>query len=159
MKFLFVHQNMPGQYRELVQWLARQQKHQIVFLTQRNGVEMQGVYKIQYQPHHKPKDDAYALSSDWETAVGVAAGATEALRGFMIAKKWRPDIIIGHVGWGEMLFLKDILPDVPIIGFFEYFYQLTGGMKGFDPSDKYTKWSPFFITARNAVGYASISKR
>ena len=55
-----------------------------------------------------------------------------------------------------MLFLKDTFPDVPIIGFFEYFYQLTGGMKGFDPNDKYTKWSPFFITARNAVGYASI---
>ena len=80
MKFLFVHQNMPGQYRELVQWLARQNKHQIAFLTQRKGIEMQGVHKIQYPPHHKPKDDAYALSSDWEAAVGVAAGATEALR-------------------------------------------------------------------------------
>ena len=35
MNFLFVHQNMPGQYRELIQWLTAQKEHQIVFLTQR----------------------------------------------------------------------------------------------------------------------------
>ena len=36
MKILFVHQNMPGQYRELVQVLAAQGEHKLVFLTQRD---------------------------------------------------------------------------------------------------------------------------
>ena len=35
MNIMFVHQNMPGQYRELVQWLAEQGEHRIYFLTQR----------------------------------------------------------------------------------------------------------------------------
>ena len=35
MKILFVHQNMPGQYREMLQWLTAHQSHDIAFLTQR----------------------------------------------------------------------------------------------------------------------------
>ena len=37
MNILFVHQNMPGQYRELVQWLAATKEHTIYFLTQRKN--------------------------------------------------------------------------------------------------------------------------
>ena len=52
MKFVFVHQYMPSQYREIVGWLARQNRHQIAFLTQRQNIEMPGVHKILYTPHH-----------------------------------------------------------------------------------------------------------
>jgi hypothetical protein len=63
MNILFVHQNMPGQYRELVQWLAAQKAHRIYFLTQRDNLpKIEGVEGRVYKPHNVPKKDSYGLS-------------------------------------------------------------------------------------------------
>lgn len=63
MNILFVHQNMPGQYRELVQWLAAQKTHTIYFLTQRkNPAKIEDVQARIYKSHYVPKKDAYGLS-------------------------------------------------------------------------------------------------
>ena len=35
----------------------------------------------------------------------------------------RPDLIVGHSGFGSTLFLRELYPDVPVINFFEYFYR------------------------------------
>ena len=60
MKLLFVHQNMPGQYRELVQWLAEKKEHEIVFLTQRKKPPVfEGVRTVIYKPHHVAKEKTY----------------------------------------------------------------------------------------------------
>jgi hypothetical protein len=44
-----------------------------------------------------------------------------------------PDIVVGHTGWGELLFVKDIWPSVPLLGYFEFFYRSTGSDLDFDP--------------------------
>ena len=81
MKILFVHQNMPGQYRELVQVLAAQGEHKLVFLTQRDPLpKIKGVTSLQYRAHHKPGKDAYGLSRIWEEAAGVGYGAALAMK-------------------------------------------------------------------------------
>ncbi|MGR3621452.1 glycosyltransferase family 4 protein [Pseudophaeobacter sp.] len=156
MKFLFVHQNMPGQYRELLSWLVQQGGHEIVFLTQRKGLRIEGVKTVTYQPHHQPGKEAYGLSKDWEAAAGAGLGASLAARQLQRDQGFKPDIIIGHTGWGELLFMKEIWPDVPVIGFFEYFYRTTGGLVGFDPENPPNDQAGFFAQARNSVPYASI---
>ena len=76
MNILFVHQNMPGQYRELVQWLAATGQHRIFFLTQRqNAPKIPGVETCIYKTHHTPKKDAYGLSKVWEECAGSGFGA------------------------------------------------------------------------------------
>ena len=161
MKLLIVHQNMPGQYRELLNWIvdvaARGQKHEVVFLTQREKVQApEGVTKILYRPHHRPKDDAYGLSKVWEESTGAGFGAVAALAKHEKETGFRPDLIIGHTGWGEMLFLKQLWPDVPVLGFFEYFYRMEGGPVGFDPAEKVTPHTKFILEARNSVPYAAL---
>ena len=157
MKFLFVHQNMPGQYRELIQWLAAQNAaaaepiHEIVFLTQRRDVRLPGVTTLSYQPFHEPKKDAFGLSKDWEAAAGVGYGAVRGMQKYEKDTGFRPDIILGHTGWGELSFFKDLWPDVPIIGFFEYYYNMTGGLVGFDPERPPNPQTPYFNRGRNAV--------
>jgi len=151
MNLLFVHQNMPGQYRELVQWLAAQGGHQIVFLTQRqNAPNIAGVRNVIYKAHHKAKDTAYGLSKTWETASGAGFGAASALRE-IVASGFTPDIIIGHVGCGEMTFMREILPNTPQIGFFEYYYSVKGGPVGFDPETPVSEHSPFIMYGHNVV--------
>ncbi len=156
MKLLLVHQNMPGQYRELLDWLIGQGGHELVFLTQRRNLpEIAGVRKVLYTPHHRPAADAYGLSKTWEEAAGFGYGAA------LAAAKLRdegfvPDLILGHTGWGELLFMKQVLPDVPILGFFEYYYLNSGGPVGFDPEDPPNAGTPFLLHARNAVPNTSI---
>ncbi|MCZ4365276.1 glycosyltransferase family 4 protein [Sulfitobacter dubius] len=157
MNFLFVHQNMPGQYRELVQWLAQAGGHRIYFLTQRqNAPKLPGVESRVYRPHHRPDDKAYGLSRVWEEASGNGFGAVNAARQIETQEGFRPDIIIGHVGWGELSFFKELWPDVPIIGYFEYYYNMTGGMVGFDPAEKISAHAPYLNHARNIVPLANI---
>ncbi|MEP1328075.1 glycosyltransferase family 4 protein [Pseudophaeobacter sp.] len=156
MKLLFVHQNMPGQYREMLTWLSQRGDQEIVFLTQRRDVQIKGVKTLTYQTHHRPAADAYGLSKDWEAAVGAGLGAAMAMRKFEKDQGFKPDIIIGHTGWGELLFMKEVWPDVPVIGFFEYFYRTSGGLVGFDPEKPANDQAGFFAKARNTVPYASI---
>lgn len=157
MKFLFVHQNMPGQYRELIQWLAAQGTHEIVFLTQRQKApQFAGVQTVIYKSHHQAKEDAYGLSRTWENAAGNGFGAVQALRRIM-ANGFAPDIVIGHVGWGEMSFFREVLPDTPMIGFFEYYYSAHGGPVGFDPESPVSEHAPFIMHGHNVVPQVNLN--
>ncbi|MFT6674799.1 MAG: glycosyltransferase involved in cell wall biosynthesis [Sulfitobacter sp.] len=157
MNILFVHQNMPGQYRELLQWLAAQGQHRIYFLTQRpKAPVIKGVETRRYKPHRVPAQNAYGLSSVWEAATGAGYGAALAAEKLERDEGFKPDIVIGHIGWGELMFFKQVWPDVPIIGFFEYYYNLEGGTVGFDPADPPSKHAPFLMHARNAVPLTNI---
>lgn len=155
-RILLVHQNMPGQYREMMDVLRQDPAHDIVFLTQRqNYPAPAGVRKVLYQPHHRPAADGYGLSKVWEECAGAGYGAAlmaEKLK----ASGFTPDIILGHTGWGELLFLKHVWPDTPILGFFEYYYMNHGGPVNFDPEDPPSPQSPFLLQARNVVPNANI---
>ena len=114
MNILFVHQNMPGQYREILRWLAGQGEHRIIFLTQRKEIQATpGVTIARYKTHHRSAKDAYALSRYFEDCMGAGYGAFLACR-TMQDQGFRPDLILGHVGWGELTFVKQVWPDVPI---------------------------------------------
>lgn len=161
MKLLIVHQNMPGQYRELMTWLLAQigegAGHELAFLTQRKAYPAPaGLTKILYTAHHRSADAAYGLSKVWEEAAGVGFGAVEALARHETATGFRPDLVVGHSGWGELLFIKQLWPEVPVLGFFEYFYRLKGAAVGFDPEEPVNPHTPYLLAARNVVPQASL---
>lgn len=137
MKILFAHQNFPGQYLHLARHLGSQPNHQVVFLTQRQDGEIQGVRKITYKPrrtispqvHHYLRESEAAVLNAQEVA-RVALDLRNA--GFI------PDVMLGHNGWGEIWYLKDIFPTAPLIGYFEFFYRMQGADVGFDPTEPIT---------------------
>jgi glycosyltransferase involved in cell wall biosynthesis len=133
MNILFVHQNYPGQYREILPRLAASGGHRIVFLTQRKDIpkvkdHVIGVYK----PAHEPKPDTWIYSKWFETTVGNGVGAAQAFSSLK-RKGFTPDIVTGHANWGELIYVKDVWPDTPLVGFFEYYFIPKGGLVGFDP--------------------------
>ena len=155
-RILLVHQNMPGQYREMMDVLARDPANEVVFLTQRRDIAAPpGVRKVEYRPHHRPAEGAYGLSRVWEEAAGAGYGAALAAQR-LDREGVRPDVVLGHTGWGELLFLKQVWPHVPILGFFEYYYLAEGGPVGFDPEDPVDATTPYLLQARNAVPNAAI---
>jgi glycosyltransferase involved in cell wall biosynthesis len=137
MKVLIVHQNFPGQYLQLARHLGAQGKHQVVFITQRQDGSLPGVTKAIYKPRRGISAQTHHYLRDAEAAV---LNAQEVARVAMDLKTagFRPDVMLGHNGWGEIWYLKDIFPDVPLVGYFEFFYRMQGADVGFDPNDPVT---------------------
>lgn len=137
MKVLCVHQNFPGQYLHLVRHLGAQSEHQVVFITQRQDVELPGVRKLVYKPRRTISPQVHHYLRESEAAV---LNAQEVARLALDLRKagFIPDVMLGHNGWGEIWYLKDIFPEAPLIGYFEFFYRMQGADVGFDPSDPIT---------------------
>ena len=132
MRYLFVHQNFPGQYRHLVAHLRDDPANEVVFLTEREDRSMANVRKIVYKTSRAVSKNTHHYLRQVEHAV---------LRGQAVARValklktagFVPDIMIGHNAWGEILYLKDVFPDVPLLGYFEFFRKPWGGCLDFDP--------------------------
>lgn len=137
MKILCVHQNFPGQYLHLARYLGTQPEHQVVFITQRQDVELPGVRKIVYKPRRTISPHVHHYLRESEAAV---LNAQEVARIALDLQKagFTPDVMLGHNGWGEIWYLKDIFPKAPLIGYFEFFYRMQGADVGFDPADPIT---------------------
>ncbi len=133
MKVLFVHQNFPGQYIHLARQLACDPGNQVVFLTQRRDAALPGVRNVVYQPHRPVSPQQHRYLRDTEAGVlnaqAVARAALALKRGGFV-----PDVMLGHNGWGEIWYLKDVFPQTPLIGYFEFFYRALGSDADFDPA-------------------------
>ena len=155
MKIIFVHQNMPGQFLHLMQHLAAQ-GHQVVFITQRKGMNVPGVRTMTYQVGRRvsPQTHHYLRNAESCILYGQEV-ARVAMR--LRHNRFVPDLIVGHSGWGEILFLKDVYPDVPLVGYFEYYYHVYKGDTGFDPDEPVTADTAPRLRARNTVNLLSLA--
>jgi hypothetical protein len=50
----------------------------------------------------------------------------------MRAEGYIPDVIYGHSGWGETLFLKEVWPEAKLLVYAEFYYRGQGADIGFD---------------------------
>lgn len=153
MRFLFVHQNFPGQYRHLAASLAA--AHEVVALGDaarlRGRPAITGVRRVGYDliasdkgavPWRplRPLDAALRRAT-------VVARAAERLK----SQGFVPEVICIHPGWGEGIFLRDVWPDAVTIGYFEFFYQPSGSDVGFDPEISRPNFdTTVLVRARNA---------
>jgi len=135
MKILFVHQNFPGQYLHLARHLAAQPANEVIFITQRREGALPGVRKVVYNPHRKVTPEVHHYLRDTEMSVinaqSVARAALELKRSGFV-----PDVMLGHNGWGEIWYLKDVFPNTPLVGYFEFFYRYRGADVGFAPGEQ-----------------------
>ncbi|SEQ08410.1 Glycosyltransferase involved in cell wall bisynthesis [Faunimonas pinastri] len=132
MRILFVHQNFPGQYKHIVEALAREPGHELVALTINNHPVPQAVRKVLYKPARSSSTEIHPYAVDYEAKLIRGEAAARAAMDLK-AKGFKPDIICGHPGWGELLFLRDIWPDVPILSYLEFYYRAIGADHNFDP--------------------------
>jgi glycosyltransferase involved in cell wall biosynthesis len=128
--WLFIHQNFPGQYVHAARHFAAA-GDQVVFITQQRERQLDGVRKIVYAPPRRPAG-LHPFVNEFNTAVengqAVARICEELKR-----NGFTPDLVAGHNGWGEILYIKDIWPAVPLLGYFEFFYRPRNSDLDFDP--------------------------
>ncbi len=120
MHILFVHQNFPAQFGPFAFRLARTPGFNCTFVSGKREGTVRGVRCIRYSTTGGAIDKTHFFSRTFENAVWHAAAVHAALPA---APDVRPDLIVGHSGFGSTLFLRDLYPGVPIVNLFEYFYR------------------------------------
>lgn len=132
MKVLIAHQNFPGQYLHLARHLGATPGNEVVFITQRKDATLPGVRNVVYKPPRSVSPQVHHYLR--ETEAGIINGQ-EVARAALTLKEsgFTPDVMLGHNGWGETWYLKDIYPNIPLIGYFEFFYRLQGADVDFEP--------------------------
>jgi glycosyltransferase involved in cell wall biosynthesis len=63
-------------------------------------------------------------SRTFENGVWHAAAVYDALK--PLRRDLRPDLVVGHSGFGSTVFLGELFEDVPVVNYFEYFYRARG---------------------------------
>lgn len=130
MNILFLHRNFPAQFRHVLPVFASDPNNKVVFITNNETADMKNVMKVQYKLKREVPDDCHRYLRFYEECVNHGQACAEAA----IALKnqgFKPDVIFGHT-WGQTLFMKDVFPDVPLICYFEWFYDRYNGDMGFD---------------------------
>ncbi len=153
MKFLFVHQNFPGQYLHLVTYL-QEVGHILRFVTQRRDKEVDGVPTLEYMPL-PVSSGVQPYLAEFEASMMNGLAVARLCEGLK-RDGFNPDIIIGHTGWGELLFVKDVWPNVPFLGYFEFFYRFAGSDLDFDPEFPTIPEDAKRIRMRNATPLLSL---
>lgn len=137
MKFLFIHQNFPGQFRHVAKVLADDITNIVVAIGDILNIKNKpllhpNIQMFGYESNSRSGKETHHYIRDFEGHIRRGQNV------FRLAielknKGFYPDVIVVHPGWGEAIFMRDIFPDARHINYFEYYYQSVGGDVGFDP--------------------------
>ena len=136
MRVLFIHQNIPGQFRHLIAALCADAGNSVwglggVDAAARARVLLPRLNRVSYTaPPAAAEAHPWLVDVDAQVRRGqVVARALQQLRDKGVAF----DVIVAHPGWGEAMFVKDVFAATPLLTYFEFFYAASGADVGFDP--------------------------
>jgi glycosyltransferase involved in cell wall biosynthesis len=150
MKVLFIHQNLPGQFKHIALHLAQQPGVEVLAIGRESAPWLPGVRLLRYKPHRPANAGTHPYARSFEDAV---LHGQEVLRLLLDLKRkgYRPDVIVAHPGWGETLYAKEAFPDAKLIHFCEFYYHSHGADANFDPEFPLDINGAARIRSRNAL--------
>lgn len=134
MKILFIHQNMPGQYKHIAPLMAADPNNEVVFITRPTKVTIPNVIKIEFDVKRDSQPDIHKYLIPYERAIFAGQEVWRACNKLKQAG-FIPDVVVAHPGWGDALFVKDIFYDTPLLNFQEFYYRSFGSDMHFNPND------------------------
>jgi glycosyltransferase involved in cell wall biosynthesis len=132
-KILFVHQNFPGQFLHLAPALI-ERGHEVVALTDEANKRKTTITTFRYRkPDPRPDPQVARLGTTFAEMTNRAHRAARAAMVLRDRHGYVPDVIFGHGGWGETLFLREVWPEARLLVYAELYYSSRGLDVGFDP--------------------------
>ena len=129
MNILFVHQNFPAQFVHLAPALAAR-GHKVLAIADIANKRDQRVQTFYYRSPAKNRLKGLgATFADVSSCGEMVAGACSQL---MERSGFVPDVIVGHNGWGEMLYLREVWPKAKLLNYAEFSYRSRGLDADFD---------------------------
>jgi len=120
MHILFVHQNFPAQFGQIAAWWSQVREGRSTFVSSKSPGLVPGIEHIQYQIAGGARESTHFCSRTFENQTWNSHGLYEALRA---RPDIQPDLIVAHCGFVSPLYLRELYPRTPQIGYFEYFYH------------------------------------
>jgi len=149
-KVLLIHQNFPGQFKHLARELAADPNVNLVAIGRASAPGLPGFSNlVRYQLARERSRHTHPYATDLEAAVLHGQAVARVLLD-LDQRGWKPDVVLGHIGWGETLYLKDIWPETRLILLTEFYQHGTGVDCGFDPEFPSTLNDRMRNRARNA---------
>lgn len=152
MRILFIHQNFPGQFVHLAAAL-KSNGHDVLALTANSNLNKTNLPTVRYrwQPRYIDKS-VTRLGTHYVQMAERGEVVVQACRELVDRNAWIPDLIVGHPGWGETLFVKDVWPNAKTLLYGEFYYRSRGLDTDFD-SEFYRESlsSQVWVTSRQAA--------
>ena len=128
---LFVHSNFPAQFGFLAEAL-RADGWRVAAIASSTGRAVKGIPLLRWQLRRGTTKGIFRSAVRAEADLMRGRAAAECA--MMLSKDgFKPDLIIGHPGWGETVFLREIFPAARQIVYGEFYYRSSGADVGFDP--------------------------
>ena len=131
MRILLIHQNFPGQFRQLAPYLLAR-GHELVAICSHQRPVLEGVRVLRYDEPVRPVGELPHETLLWHEALQRAPVVAKLCAG-LAREGWQPDRILAHTGWGETLGLRHVWPETPQILWPELWLRPELGGHGVDP--------------------------
>lgn len=161
MRYLFIHQNFPGQFRHLAKALAAQAGNEVVAVG--DAANLRGrpllhpaIRTLAYTLKEGGGPHTHHYIREYEGHIRRGQCVTRLLLQLRDQEGFVPDVVVAHPGWGEGLFLKDVFPQARHVQYFEYFYRGSGGDVGFDPEFPATLDDQLRVRIKNSTQLQSL---
>ncbi len=150
MKLLFVHQNFPGQFLHLAPEMQRR-GHDVRAIADAANSPGTVVPVTTYRHSPQTIDPKATRLGRTYTAMSDRGVEVARLARSLRDKGYVPDVIFGHSGWGETLFLKEIWPEARLLVYAEFYYRGRGADAGFDAEFQASGFDQIMITQGRAA--------
>jgi len=147
MHILFCHKNFPAQFGHIASYLIKNHGFRCSFVCELPSGVFDGIERIQYKIQGGATKSTHYCSRTFENAVWHAHAVYEAMKARPDIK---PDLVVGHSGFGSTLWLADLY-DCPIINYFEYYYRSRGSDLDFRPDFPVKPLDVLRSRSRNAM--------
>ena len=150
MHLLLIHQNFPGQFRDLgPAWLAA--GHRLTAIGNTSSLADSAAWNGLEHFHYTWPED-HDPSAD-ERGLAVAQLCRQLQSDGVV-----PDVVIAHSGWGETLHLAGIWPDTPLVVLPELWGSARALGFGFDPALPEQLPEPTLFDEQNAMAAQAIEQ-
>lgn len=113
MRLLLVHQNFPGQFRDLGPALC-ERGHELKAIGCSQRACDRRIEVLRYQHQLGERSGVHHLSlevDDW-----ICRSEKVAEQAMLLKRRgWAPDVMLAHPGWGEALLLRQVFPATPLV--------------------------------------------
>ncbi len=147
MHILFVHKNFPAQFGHIAAYLIKKYGYRCSFVSELPPANVEGIQRIQYKVRGGATQASHYCSRTFENATWHAFAVYEAMKAHPEIK---PDLVVGHSGFGSTVFLADLY-DCPIINYFEYYYRSKNSDLDFRPEFPVKELDILRSRTRNAM--------
>ncbi len=93
MKILFIHPNMPGQYKHLCRSFANDPANTVVFITKPKPIDIPGVHKVEYKIPREPAAATHRYLTGVERAVLTGQEVWRSCRKLKEEEGFIPDVV------------------------------------------------------------------